>query len=244
MHSVVAVATAAVVVLAIPGGRPATDLPPPVLDGSAGYRFIHLDTATSLPSRFDPCAPVAYVVNAERGPEGAVRDVQEAFRRAELATGIRFVFEGEVDEVPTSGRAPYQPERYGERWAPVLVGWTDVDPADVRPGLGSVIGWAAHTPLGGGRQALVTTGVVALDAEVRSIRPGFGAGRRWGNVVLHEIGHLLGLDHAPGRGEVMTDTADHGAGQWGRGDLAGLAHLGREAGCLRVPRPADVLARP
>ncbi len=72
------------------------------------------------------------------------------------------------------------------------------------------------------------------------MNPGFGAGRRWGNVVLHELGHLLGLDHSEHPGEVMHATVDQGAGDWGPGDLAGLAHLGREAGCLRVPAPDRV----
>jgi hypothetical protein len=220
-------------------GGPSSSLPPPVLDGSAGYRFIHLDDQTALPSRFDPCGPVAYVVNPAGAPPSGVADVQEAFRRAELATGIRFVYEGEVAEVPVKDRAAYQPEVYGERWVPILVGWTAM-PLQARVH-GSVVGWAAHAPLiSGGSQDVVTTGTIALDSGAVSVHPGFGAGRRWGNVVLHELGHLLGLDHSEAAGEVMHATVDHGAGAWGAGDRAGLAYLGRGAGCLRAPGPAEV----
>lgn len=237
------VALAGVVVGAILAGvvasdrYAASDLPPPVLDGSAGYRFIHIDADSGLPSRFNPCAEVPYVINPAGAPEGAVEDVHEAFRRAELATGIRFVYEGEVDEVPTRARAAYQPEVYGRRWAPVLVGWVEMDPAE-REREGPAVGWAAHTPLvSPTRQDVVPTGVIGLDREATSVHPGFGAGRRWGNVVLHEIGHLLGLDHVEDPGQVMATTVDQGAGEWGAGDLAGLAYLGREAGCLAVPAP-------
>jgi hypothetical protein len=189
---------AAVALGALPSAGSGSPLPPPVVDGSAGYRFIHLDARTGLPSRFDPCTPVRYVINPDGAPTSGVEDVQEAFRRAELATGIRFVYEGAVDEVPSRGRRPYQPERYGERWAPVLVGWSAIPPEAGEGVAGAVVGWASHTPLLHHRQDVVTTGTIALDAGARSVRPGFGAGRRWGNVVLHEIGHLLGLDPEAG----------------------------------------------
>ncbi len=221
------------------GSRSALD--PPVLDGSGGYRFIHVDGGTGLPSRFDPCSPVSYVVNPAAAPPGGVADVQEAFRRAELATGIRFVYEGEVDEVPMRERTAHQPERYGDGWAPILVGWVPMAPDEGERVHGAVVGWAAHAPVRNSRgQDLVTSGTIALDAGARSVNPGFGAGRRWGNVVLHELGHLLGLDHSEHPGEVMHATVDQGAGDWGPGDLAGLVHLGREAGCLRVPAPDRV----
>jgi hypothetical protein len=218
-----------------------TDLDPPLLDGSGGYRFIHVDDRTGLPSRFDPCTEVGFVVNLDGAPDRALVDVQEAFRRAELGTGIRFAFEGIVDEVPQRGRPAHQPEVYGDRWAPILVGWIDM-PAEAQGGhRGAVVGWGAHTPLvSPGVQDVVTTGTIALDRGAQSVRAGFGAGRRWGNVILHELGHVLGLDHVDTGGQVMAPTVDHGAGEWGAGDLAGLAYLGREAGCLRVPRPRDV----
>jgi hypothetical protein len=232
----VAVVVAVTVLAVMPERVAQSALPPPVLDGSAGYRFVHVDGVTGRPARFNPCAPVGYVVNPVGAPERGIDDVQEAFRRAEIATGIRFVYEGTTAEVPARGRAAYQPEAYGDRWAPVLVGWIPIDPADGEGVKGAVVGWASHSPLvSPRRQDVVVTGTIALDRNARSVRPGFGAGRRWGNVVLHEIGHLLGLDHAPDAGEVMATTVDRGAGVWGPGDLAGLLHLGREAGCLRVP---------
>jgi hypothetical protein len=220
---------------------PQTDLAPPVLDGSAGYRFIHVDAVTGLPSRFDPCSEVPYVVNLDGAPDGALADVEEAFRRAELATGIRFRSEGTVDETPQRGRSAYQPERYGDRWAPILVGWVPMPAETGQRHAGAVVGWGAHTPLVSNRvQDVVTSGTIALDRDARSVRTGFGAGRRWGNILLHELGHVLGLDHIEADGQVMAPTVDHGAGRWGQGDLAGLAYLGREAGCLEVPRPRDV----
>lgn len=208
-----------------------------MLDGSAGYRFLHVDDGTGLPARFNPCEPVAYVVNPSGAPAGAVEDVHEAFRRASLASGIRFVYEGETDEGPNRSSG-YMPDRYGERWAPVLVVW------GARTGLfetagGQAVGLASpETVTSTGRQDVIVSGVILLARDGPAVTPGFGAGRRWGNVALHEIGHVLGLDHVQDRGQVMAPHMGYDTGQWGEGDLAGLAHLGRQAGCLRVPRAA------
>jgi hypothetical protein len=232
-----ALSTVAVVAVQVDDGAGARTLESPVLDGSGGYAFLHVDDHTGLPARFNPCASIAYVVNPDGAPAGALDDVHAAFARAALATGLTFTFEGASDEVPHADRAAYQPERYGRRWAPVLVAWTDL--SDVPAGHRTdVLGWATprlmtHPT----RQDVIITGTLVLAKDGPAVRPGFGVGRRWGNVALHEVGHLLGLDHTHLRGEIMYPDARYGTGEWGAGDLAGLAHLGTRAGCLREPEP-------
>ncbi|HEY0889152.1 MAG TPA: matrixin family metalloprotease [Nocardioides sp.] len=44
-------------------------------------------------------------------------------------------------------------------------------------------------------------------------------------VVMHELGHVLGLDHVPDPGELMHDE-NTGRVDFGPGDLEGLARLG------------------
>ena len=63
---------------------------------------------------------------------------------------------------------------------------------------------------------------------------------RWQEVIQVEEQELAGLDHVDDSHQVMATTVDRGAGSWGAGDLAGLAYLGQEAGCLTVPEPRDV----
>lgn len=226
-----------VAVTRLPSDSVAVALPRPVLDSSAGYAFIHVDPGTGLPSRFNPCEPVLYVVNPDGAPQQGVDDVHEGFRRAGVATGILFEFEGPTDEVPGDDRPLHQPQRYGRRWAPVLVGWVPMpDPGGrLHP---DVLGWATHVPLmDPGGQDVAVSGTIGLSLEADRVGVGFGAGVRQGNVALHEVGHLLGLDHVTEVGSVMTTAANRGAGDWDAGDLAGLAHLGRQAGCLDVPSP-------
>src|SRR5687767_5727274 len=62
-----------------------------------GFRFARVDAKTGEPVRFNPCAPLHYVVNPTSAPEGAIEDIHEAFEMTGAATGIRFVYDGLTD---------------------------------------------------------------------------------------------------------------------------------------------------
>ena len=51
------------------------------------------------------------------------------------------------------------------------------------------------------------------------------------NLLMHEIGHIVGLDHVDDRKQIMFKEVQHRT-QWGPGDLAGLRQVGRTQGCL------------
>ncbi len=46
-------------------------------------------------------------------------------------------------------------------------------------------------------------------------------------VVMHEFGHIVGLDHVNSRSSLMNPQMQHGVTDFNAGDLAGLAVLGR-----------------
>jgi hypothetical protein len=115
-------------------------------------------------------------------------------------------------------------------------------PAETGQRHGAVVGWGAHTPLVSNRvQDVVTTGTIALDRDVPaasvpgSVQDGVGA---TSSSTSSGTSSDSTTSKPTGRSWPPRSTTERG--RWGQGDLAGLAYLGREAGCLEVPRPRDV----
>jgi hypothetical protein len=209
---------------------------------SGAFGFLS-KTTSGRPMRYDPCAPVRYVINPAGAPAGAVEEVRESFRRLGAATGISFLDAGTTTEthvrIGAGSRPSYQPQRYGVgHWAPILISW--VTAADEPVLAGNVLGYGGSTSYWTSLtdQAYVT-GEVVFDRDLSLVRPGFGAGLTRGNLVQHEIGHVAGLDHVQDRGQVMYPSiSDRSPDGYGPGDRAGLAQLGAQGGCLRTASPA------
>lgn len=185
--------------------------------------------------RFDPCSEIRYVVNEENAPPGATGDLYRSIRLLGEATGLRFVYQGSTEEVPGFGRRAYQPHRYGRRWVPVLVGW--VDGTSDRFGHGGLgIGKAVIRESDRGVRAIVS-GWVMLNADA-PLDAGFGTGNTWGEVLMHELAHVVGLAHVDDRRQIMFPEVTPGPARWGGGDLDGLGWVGNWGSCRRVPPPA------
>jgi hypothetical protein len=198
------------------------------------YSFI--DTANGQPVRWNPCAPIHYVVNLTHAPPGSLDDVTAAVRTISDASGIKFVYDGTSTETPSPQRQPYQPFRYGNRWAPVLIGWVDPTLSSFTfkkdPQGRDAIGIGGPEWAYADRQQYVSGFVVINDKE--GYPPGFGSPYVQGATILHELGHVLGLGHVKQQGEIM-EYAGGGMGTFGPGDLEGLQKVGRPAGCLTTP---------
>jgi hypothetical protein len=202
----------------------------------SGFKAMWTDQETSTPVRYNPCAPIHYVINPTGAPDGAIEDVHAAFRMTSEASGIRFVYEGATGESPVFRREPYQPDLYGQRWAPVLIAWAPLDegvPAGGEEGNATVgRGGSVYRANRDGR-AVYVSGSAVFDPSA-DLNPGF-AGQTWGQVILHELGHVLGLDHVDDPGSVMNPVVGLRPAMWGGVDRAGLWDLGMGSPCLAVP---------
>ncbi len=192
--------------------------PPPAPAGEGGFALLH-GTTGSRAVGWDPCRPVHWVLRSAGAPPGAAAQVQQGFARLSAATGLVFVLDGATTEAPADDRPLVQRQQYGDRWAPVLVAFAD--PSEAPELAGDVAGYAS-TRLADpdGRGLRVVTGTVVLDGPALHDHPEVVPA-----VVLHELGHLAGLDHVPDPADLMYAYGSP-ATTFSDGDLRGLARLG------------------
>lgn len=201
--------------------------PAPVAVESPAHRFLALQPDASGPIAYDPCRPIHVVVNTRTASAGADTLLTEALAEVSRVTGLQFAVDGPTDERPDAEREPFQPDRYGDRWAPVLVAWSD--PGEVADLGGDIAGTGGSTWLELPRRASAyVTGAVTLDgpqiAEILQQPTGHEQARA---IIQHELAHLLGLDHVDDPAELMHPVGRPEVVAFGPGDLTGLAELGQ-----------------
>jgi hypothetical protein len=224
--------------IAPPGQRPGVDVPTrlpveagghplgrPALApaGAGGYAFL-ATLPDGGPVTFDPCRSVHVVVRPDGEPPGGRALLLSALGELSAATGLRFVDDGLTDEAPDPLRKAYQPERYGDRWAPVLVAWSS--PAETPMLTDQILGRAGPDTFRDGEDARFVSGLAVFNAPELGVLMTTGAEEKARAVLLHELGHLVGLAHVDDPFQVMYDTNSYPLPAYRAGDLRGLAQLG------------------
>jgi hypothetical protein len=195
---------------------------------SKAFRFKLTQPGTpGDPVAFSPCRPIHYVVRPDHAPVHGEAIISRAIAAVSTATGLTFVDDGPATEAPTPQREPYQPARYGDRWAPVLIAWAT---ADEVPDFGvDIAGEAASQPITRANGAHVyVTGAVYLDSTKARAFEQEPRGTVIVQAILeHELGHLVGLAHVNDSTQIMFPRGSRDVLRYQAGDLTGLAELGQ-----------------
>ncbi|WP_246527887.1 matrixin family metalloprotease [Pseudarthrobacter albicanus] len=198
---------------------------PPAGTGSRAYSLQPSPDPGQPFVAYDPCRPVHYVVRPDNAPPGSDQLIRQAIAEVSAATGLRFQDDGATSEAPSEHRTTYQDDRYGKRWAPVLIAWSNPEETPGLAGRIAGLGGSGYAQAPGHPLVLVA-GQVALDAPTLADamhRPEGPAHVR--AVIMHELGHVVGLDHVADPSQLM-NAENSGLTDFAAGDRAGLALLG------------------
>ncbi len=187
-------------------------------DVNGAYAFLstHSD---GRPVGFNPCREIEYVVNPSGAPDDWESLVETAIGELGDATGLGFTDAGTTDDRAFSERI----DRSGDA-LPVIIAWADDQEVDALAD--DVAGVGGPTQVRLGPQRSYVSGSVVMDTDItdRLDRQIGGTNAQLG-LLLHELGHLVGLDHVDDSNELMFPTATSMTA-YGPGDLQGLSLLG------------------
>jgi hypothetical protein len=214
-------------------------IPHLAVGGDGGeYRFLRR-MPDGQPYRWDPCIPIHYEVNLTDAPPAALGEVRESIERVADATGYRFVCDGTT--VRTADQqigTAFQSGATTSRWLPLLITWVPHAHFDYLADAHRAAAFGMPKTGDGAEHALYESGLIAIDAGGR-LPPGFAARYSKGLVLMHELGHVMGLAHVTDGNELMWSPTVEGADRapdlglhdWGPGDRAGLEILGEHDAC-------------
>jgi len=206
---------------------------------AAAYRLqpVTMPDGSKQVARWDPCKTITYQVSVRgikgrRGQDQAVRLTRATVNRLGSVSGLKFVFKGHTREIPRRSSLNRQS-------VDLLIGF-------VRPGQtdynlsGSIAGhggWrGSYTRTGDGPWRMEITKAFVVVDHPQTYRWTHRLDRRGvtrPNLVTHELGHAVGLDHVHDRREIMNDYLHQGSpAGFGSGDRRGLRRVGAPAGCI------------
>jgi hypothetical protein len=217
-------------------------VPQPAAGAVATYQlsYASLPNGTSRLIHWNGCqAAITWKVNLAAVPTSlratVLSETKWAVAKLSGATGIVFSYKGSTTEIPQPGSMPRQT-------AEVIVAFTT--PTATKYNLtGGILGqggfayaWAGRTVNGVTTYYLAAQrGFVVIDTPqmLAHVVGGTGTGVRRTNMLLHELGHVMGLQHvADTRQQMYPTLRSTSPSGLAFGDVAGLSRVGRKAGCV------------
>ena len=201
--------------------------PPDVADSTA-YRLLEPPDSSQPFAAYDPCRPIHYVIRPDGAPQDSEALIHESVAEVSAASGLQFVYDGLTEEDPSNTRESYQPDVYGKRWAPVLIAWSSPTESPRLAGDVAGLGGSA-TVKETGTPYVRVNGQIELDGPdlAETLVEPYGPDRVQA-VIMHELGHVLGLGHVDDPAQLMFG-GPNSVTELQDGDRAGLAVLGTGA---------------
>lgn len=179
-------------------------------------------------SRWNPCDPIRWAYNPQDQGYAGLADVYRAFAKISGVSGLQFQYVGETSwrYLGNIRDADFPVD------VDITVSWADESELDAlagpRVGTAGVSGSAA--PPGTDVGFVISRGYLALD-NGHALAGGFDE-PGWGQVLLHETLHALGLGHAKKQVQLMYGVAHDDNTRFGAGDITGMTQVGLPAGCI------------
>jgi hypothetical protein len=179
-------------------------------------------------ARWNPCRTIRWAYNPSGEKYYALADVQRAFARLAGISGLRFRYVGATSWLYAGD---LNDPAFPASQADIAVGWSNE--ASLSSLAGNVVGyggWSGHTVQRANVKFKIARGYLILDNGA-NLQTGFDQ-VGWGSVMMHEVMHSLGLDHAGEPVQMMYPELTANNVRPGAGDIAGLQTVGSAAGCL------------
>jgi hypothetical protein len=186
--------------------------------GEGHYAFLQTDPKYGGPVTYSSCRsiPVEFNLHGVDDPDTTRQVLLQALGEASAASHLNLVYSGDSPRRPRSNWGTL----YGY---PVLIAFADASEIASMDGVGGR-GGSSWTEVNG-RETYVS-GQIVMERLYwnRELHAGHGTDITR-SLVMHELGHILGLGHVDDRHEIMNPSA--GPTHWGPGDRKGLALLGK-----------------
>ncbi|HJQ04702.1 MAG TPA: matrixin family metalloprotease [Nocardioides sp.] len=178
--------------------------------------------------RWNPCAAIRYRVNLAGTSSTNLKLIRAALGRVHLATGLNFVYAGSSRVVPFGGAWNRSVPGSGLYFA-----FVTARTVPAIKGIAGLGGEGALVTTASGSKVVASGGVSLEKGWWSKLYGGFRNGPSRGSLLLHEIGHAIGLMHVSAKPEIMYPVLGPWSyARYGRGDLVGLQQLGADQGCL------------